>query len=1109
MVTLVRRGENSVLVITQHHLATDAWSMTRLFHRLGGLYRELREGRPPSVQACPTFAERRAWEERLRNSPEWAESHGFWQGVSPKGSKRRHFYGKPASGRGRAVRKRLPLTAEQSDGIRRRMAQQPFRGLSDDQSGFTLFATVLAAWMYRAGDREHITVGVPVRMRPDPAARDTCGPFVELFPLEVTVEGQDTFEELAARVKAGLTRLAAHALPGSSAGVPRNAFDAVLNYVPTVALEFGGQSAVGEWIHTGFVDPAHVLRLHVHRFGSGESPTLDADLSTDVFGELESGWFSGHFRALLDAVIADPKRRVAEVSLTTWAEVATFVPERVSKRRSGNILNGFQAQVLARPDAPAVEDDKVALSYRMLDERSSRAAAGLAAAGAGRETLVGISLPRSVDFIVATLAVLRSGAAFVPLDPGAPPERNRHILADAGAEILIYGPGGQIATKGEGALRGMSLGELEAASEEGLQEPREDDLAYVLYTSGSTGRPKGVEVAHGSLLDYVAWAAECYAADAQVRFPFFTSPAFDLTLTSILVPLVTGGTVVVYPDLTEPAATTVQRVFQEGRVDTVKLTPSHLSLVSRESLEDSRVRTLILGGEDLPTSLASAALARLPVGTTLYNEYGPTEATVACMIHRFDPAKDQGRSVPIGRPATNLRIHILDEFMRPVPRGIAGELYVSGARVARGYRNLPGETERAFLPDPIDAEMPMYRTGDWGRWNTQGRVEFLGRQDDQVKIRGARIELGEVEAALVAHPDVEACAAYVMDDSRPEDARCERCGLEGIHPQAQLDSEGVCAVCRRFEDTRAQVASYFGTMGELGELLAEARRNAPGPQDTLMLLSGGKDSTYALCKIVEMGARPLVFMLDNGFISDQAKSNAQRVVDQLGLELVLARPDGMEDIFRDSLSRYSNVCEGCFKTIYTLAINLAHRRGLKTIVTGLSRGQIFETRLQDLYRRSIFDPAEVERTILSARKAYHRMDDAVSRRLDVSLFETDEVLDEIRFLDFYRYCDDSLDVVLDYIEEHTPWIRPSDTGRSTNCLINEAGIFVHKSERGFHNYSMPYSWDVRLGHKNKGAAVEELDDELDPTNISGLLGQVGYQVRARAYEPRRLAACYV
>ncbi len=1113
------RDGTSVLILTQHHLVTDAWSMTRLFGRLGELYRTLAEGRDPAFEDVPQFAARRHLEQGLRSSPEWARAQAFWQHASPPEFAKRHFYGKPAQGRGESVRTPLPLNARQSEGIRQLVAQPPFRGLSEEQSGFTFFASILAAWMHRTGDRQRVTIGVPFRMRPDQEARETSGLFVELFPLSIKVEREDTFEDLARRVKAALLKMSVYALPGASAGVPRDAFDVVLNYIPQMELEFGGRSATAEWVHPGFVDPSHVVRLHVHGLGPGPQPNLDVDLSTDVFGPLERGWFNRHFSALMDAAVRNPDTTIGDVDITTWDEAAGFVPTSQTKVRPGSILELFQKRVDADPDAPAIEEGETVISYRALDERSRRAAAGLSDAGAKPGDLVGISIPRSADYIVAMLAVLRSGAAFVPIDPDAPAARNDHILKDAGTEIIVHSgadghgapfpsvPGRE--TAHESLRRRLSLRELELAPPRLDPNPDESDLAYVLYTSGSTGQPKGVEVTHGNLADYVSWAAECYGNRAAVRLPFFTSPAFDLTLTSLLVPLVTGGSVVVYRDHGEPAATTIQRVFEENRVDVVKLTPSHLMLIRDSSLKESRVRGLVLGGEELPTSLAAQALASLPPGATVYNEYGPTEATVACLIHRFDPAVDTDHSVPIGRPTANVGVHVLDHHLRPTPRGVVGEICVSGARVARGYRNLPQRTKEVFLEDPSEPGVPMYRTGDFGRWTPDGTLHFLGRRDNQVKIRGARIELGEVESALGSHPDVDACAAYLIEGPRVDAGRCTRCGLESAHPRAQLDGEGVCAVCRRFEAKRDQVASYFGTMGDLEELLAETRSRAAGLQDCLMLLSGGKDSTYALCKIVEMGARPLVFMLDNGFISDQAKANARRVVDQLGLELILARPEGMEDIFRDSLERFSNVCEGCFKTIYTLAVNLAHSRGLRTIVTGLSRGQIFETRLQDLYRRNIFEPAEVEATILSARKAYHRMDDAVSRLLDVSLFETEEVFDEIRFLDFYRYCDDPLDVVLEYIGEHTPWIRPSDTGRSTNCLINEAGIYVHKTERGFHNYSMPYSWDVRLGHKKVEAAVEELDDDLDPENISRLLGRVAYQVRSRSHEGKRLAACYV
>ena len=217
---------------------------------------------------------------------------------------------------------------------------------------------------------------------------------------------------------------------------------------------------------------------------------------------------------------------------------------------------------------------------------------------------------------------------------------------------------------------------------------------------------------------------------------------------------------------------------------------------------------------------------------------------------------------------------------------------------------------------------------------------------------------------------------------------------------------------------------------------------------------------------MELGARPLVLSLDNGFISDQAKQNIRRVVDDLRLDLEFLSTPAMNAIFVDSLKRHSNVCNGCFKTIYTLAANLAHRHGIKVIVTGLSRGQIFETRLWEFYRNQIVDADEVDRGIVAARKAYHRANDAVSRLLDVDLFRDDQILEQICYVDLYRYCDVELAEIKRFLAERAPWVRPDDTGRSTNCLINVAGIHVHRRDRGFHNYAAPYAWDVRLGHKN-------------------------------------------
>ena len=339
---------------------------------------------------------------------------------------------------------------------------------------------------------------------------------------------------------------------------------------------------------------------------------------------------------------------------------------------------------------------------------------------------------------------------------------------------------------------------------------------------------------------------------------------------------------------------------------------------------------------------------------------------------------------------------------------------------------------------------------------------------------------------------------------------CLACGLPSNYPGGSFDAEGVCELCRFYDRHRAKIEQYFKTPADLEKIIEQIKASRTGRYDCMLLLSGGKDSTYVLGQLVDMGLTPLVFSFDNGYLSDSAKANIRRVTERLGVDLVWGETPHIKAIFADSLKRHSNVCNGCFKTIYTLSLKEARRHGLEYIFTGLSRGQLFETRLGHLFNQHLFAVEDMDSAILEARKLYHRLDDAVSQLLDVEIFKNDTIFDEIRFVDFYRYTQVTLEKMIDYLHRRLGWVRPKDTGRSTNCLINEAGIYVHRQERGYHNYALPYSWDVRLGHKTRAEALAELDDELNLTNIKRILAEVGYESPAKvATTENRLAAYYV
>jgi amino acid adenylation domain-containing protein len=296
-----------------------------------------------------------------------------------------------------------------------------------------------------------------------------------------------------------------------------------------------------------------------------------------------------------------------------------------------------------------------------------------------------------------------------------------------------------------------------------------DGAAYIIFTSGSTGTPKGVEIEHRSLVNYIWWAARVYCSGERLAWPLFSSLAFDLTVTTLFTPLITGGRIVVYLGDPGMLSMVVLKIIDDNAVDIIKLTPAHLAMIRDRNLATTRLRKFIVGGEDFKTELARDITKAIPHPVEIYNEYGPTEATVGCMIHRFDIDRDQAASVPIGVPAANMGIYVLGKAYQPTGPGIIGEMFIAGDGLAKGYLNRPDLTDERFrtATDPQGGflNLRLYKTGDLARWNSEGRLEFLGRADHQVKVGGARVELGEIEARLLKHPHVPECAVVAIPAS--------------------------------------------------------------------------------------------------------------------------------------------------------------------------------------------------------------------------------------------------------------------------------------------------------------------------------------------------------
>ncbi|MEM7521826.1 MAG: amino acid adenylation domain-containing protein [Pseudomonadota bacterium] len=974
-------------------------------------------------------------------------------------------------------------------------ADKRFRLFTPDLTQLALLLTGYAAFVHRVTGDVALTLNLPAHNRLTPAHRQTPGLFVEVLPLTLRVAPEDSFAKLFDRVKQALGDFLRHAKPDAIAAFGGGRPGCVLNFIQARFGPFAGHRATVAWLHSGAHDQQHPMRLHATDF-DGTGLRLSLDVNTDILGGVTTpSDIADHFKALITAMAADPDALIGHVSMCAMNEAAAI--ERLSRGPAETALEAIDVisliaqRVADTPEATAVRQGARHFTYAALWEAAGNTAAQIVAQ-VSRPGPVAVHMGRSIDCVIAILGVLRAGRAFIPISANTPSARVRSILNDAAAGICdaacrpaLEASGTQVIMRDDPAAADVNASLAEDA--------------YILYTSGSTGAPKGVAVGQAALARYALWAARVFTAKSGARYPFFSSLSFDLTLTSIFAPLVSGGSILVYPETGETDLAVLD-VFAEDAVDVVKLTPSHLSLVCESGRPVERIKSLVLGGENLSRSLCRRAHDVLSPDIEIINEYGPTEAVVGAMIHRFDPARDTSAAVPIGRPADGMRIVITDAGGAPVPFGVVGEISIAG-RLARGYHGQTDLTARAFCTEADGTRW--YRSGDLGRLRPDGTFEYLGRADKQLKIGGVRIETAEIENAARRALGVKAvhvAASEPLRHAAPEHF-CSKCALPDTYPGATFNADGLCMICEGYESYRDRAQAYFAPQSAFADKIAAAASKAQGIYDVVMLLSGGKDSTYAAYQLAAFTKRVLAVTLDNGFISDGAKENIARVVADLGWDHRYLSTDKMNAIFVDSLKAHSNVCQGCFKALYTLAIRTARREGAPVIVTGLSRGQFFETRLTpELFQTATPTCAQLEDMVTEARRRYHSEDDAVAQLLETGDLADGRFLEEVEIVDIYRYVDVPVSEIYRFLAARGAWQRPSDTGRSTNCLINDAGIYVHQRREGYHNYALPYSWDVRMGHKTRDQAMAELDDTLDATKIESMLAQIGFEGPSAAKE---------
>ncbi|WP_155617148.1 amino acid adenylation domain-containing protein, partial [Xanthomonas translucens] len=775
---LLRLGEDDhVLLVTLHHLVSDGWSMDLLVRELSTLYAAFALGQPDPLPPLPLqYADIAVWQRRWISGQILQRQREFWV---------EHLHDAPTLLALPSDRPRPALQDSRGDMVAFALDTELSAALKalSERHGTTLFMTVLSAWsvlLARTSGQDQVVIGTPVANRHRSEFEPLIGLFVNTQALRIDLRSNSSVAELLAQVRA--TALAAQDhqdLPFEQVIEALNP-ERSLAHHPVFQVMFAWQNAASADLTLPGIrlqplqSQGHNAKFDLELF-LGEDENQDCIVgslgyATALFDRSSIERHLAQFVALLRGMVSAEPAHIAQLPLlppTERAQLQRFNATESDLADSGYLHRQIQAQAQRTPQAIALVDGEVELTYAALEARANQLAHHLIHLGVVAEERVAVCLPRGVDLVVALLAVLKAGGAYVPLDPVYPPARLDFMLQDSAARCLLTHtaladllPGNQLARVWMDDTASWAMHPVHTPA---VQDVSPHHLAYVIYTSGSTGHPKGVMISHHALTQFLAALQIQLPLSPEDRLLAVTTVCFDIAGLELFAPLVHGARVVIAGDQAIQDPAYWSQLLDWHAISVLQATPAFWQMLLDAGWQSRPGLRLLCGGEALSQELAQ----RLRIGGgQLCNLYGPTEATIWASLHPV-LGDDTGNVVPLGRPLTNTQLWVLDTSHQLVPLGVAGELYIAGPQLARGYLARPDLTAERFVPDPF-AEHPgerMYRTGDLARWHADGVLESLGRNDAQVKIRGFRIELGEIEAALRACDGVRQAAVVVREDN--------------------------------------------------------------------------------------------------------------------------------------------------------------------------------------------------------------------------------------------------------------------------------------------------------------------------------------------------------
>ncbi|MGH0498965.1 amino acid adenylation domain-containing protein [Bacillus wiedmannii] len=752
------------VLLNIHHIISDGWSIALIQKQICEIYRKIINKEEIYIDKYYSYLDFLKEEEEYLNSDRFIKNEKFWK--SKFSDIPKDFLYKTSNSL-EGKRQYFDIESELSNKIKK---------FADDKkcSLNTFFMVILLIYINKITNKGDIVIGTPVFNRTGKEQKGMVGMFTSTVPFRFNLNTESKIEDLIKLMNRELklcflNQKYPYDLLIKELEINKDGYDSLFKmcvnyYNSKYDNDMNGIDVKIKEYYCG--NQSYSLQLTVKEWEEG-SITLNFDYKTLEYLDKQIETMYEAIINIINQVVVDENIVINEVKLVNKEEnnykiydfnsTTNYYPQKT-------VCELFEEQAIKTPNKIALEFKEETLTYRELNEKANQLASHLGEKRIDKNSIVAIMETHSIELLISILGVLKVGAAYLPIDPVYPIDRINYMLEDSKSKLLLTNFKIEDEIKFQGNVTNIKEIDLDGYSKNNLIKTNDlNDLVYIIYTSGSTGKPKGVMIEHQGLTNYIWWASKMYLKDEDEVMALYSSISFDLTVTSIFAPLISGNKIVIYED--DETEFVLYKIVRENKSTVVKLTPAHLTLLKDMDNRSSSIKRFIVGGEDLKVSLAKDVYKSFGKKIDIYNEYGPTETVVGCMIYKYDEEKDNGVSVPIGYPNDNVQIYILDNGLNTVPTGFVGDLYVSGDGVARGYLNRDELTQERFIENPFINGKRMYKTGDTARYLENGAIEYVGRIDSQVKIRGHRIEIGEIERYLLENESIKDAVVVFKTDS--------------------------------------------------------------------------------------------------------------------------------------------------------------------------------------------------------------------------------------------------------------------------------------------------------------------------------------------------------